>query len=131
MKSDLARPGRHLALQGLSIQAILLLAVTLSVAFFQGLNSALLIMTGGCVGIITNLVFAFFAFRFAGASKNTQVVQSFKKGNKVKLLITVILLFIVFQRPELQRVEILAGYALVLLSHFPLMIILHQWRQRG
>lgn len=131
MASDLVKSGKQLARKGILVQALLLLVTTLLVLVLNGIHSAILILIGGSIGITTNSVFAFFAFRYSGASKNHQVVQSFKKGNKAKLLLTVLLLFFVFQWPELQRVELLVGYVIVLLAHFPVMTILHQWQQRG
>ncbi|XOV80031.1 MAG: ATP synthase subunit I [Aestuariibacter sp.] len=131
MGSDIAKPGRELARKGILVKAIVLLLISFAAQIFKGFDTALVIFIGGAIAIVTDIVFVFFAFRFSGACKNTQVVQSFKKGNKAKILLTVLLLFVVFQRPELQRIELLVGYVIVLLAHFPVMIFLHQWRQRG
>ena len=106
-------------------QAVFLaLCGALGILFFAP-SSALSFVTGGTLSIFSHAVFSFYTFRYSGASNNRAVVDSMKKGNKVKLLLTVIAFMIIFNVPYVTNFEAVMGYGVMMLVHYPIMLTLH------
>ena len=63
------------------------------------------------------MVFAAFAFRYAGASKNQLVARSFSQGSKLKLALTIILFVIAFKGLNATPLEIFVAYVITTASH--------------
>ena len=103
---------RTQAVRLLKWQLILALVLT-SVALPLGRLAALSVMLGCGIALAGSLYFALQAFRHAGATRATQIVQSFYKGEAGKFVITVLLFAAVFAwvRP-LQAGWLLTGFIL-------------------
>lgn len=93
----LAQPGKNLSKRQLIFSiAVTLLSSTL-IYFCWGLSHAYSALAGGAIGIIPNFIFAFYAFKYAGASASKLVMDSFFKGVKVKMLLTALLFALSFK----------------------------------
>lgn len=127
---SLARAGRELAKRVIFWQS----AVGLVVALFflliweesSALNAAFTAILGWLVCVIPNVLFSFFAFRFAGASKNRLVVKSFAQGSKLKLFSAIFLFTVAYQWEALIPLVLLVSYAVVLLSQWPIIMFIHK-----
>jgi ATP synthase protein I len=74
--------------------------------------------------VVPGKVFAFLAFRYAGASQNQLVVRSFNKGSKLKFLITIVMFAVIFRWPNLQPLPLFISYFVTLMVQWPIIIFL-------
>ena len=96
-KNALIETGRKLALMQILIMIILVLTCSLVSYFVWGGAYAQSALVGGVIGLIPNCVFAYKAFKFAGAQASQQVMKSFYSGAKLKLGLTAILFALAFK----------------------------------
>ena len=96
-KNTLTKAGRKIACQQIGFSIIVVLICTLITYFFWGILNAQSVLAGGVVTIIPNCVFAYKAFRYAGASSSELVMKSFFSGVKLKMLLTAILFIFAFK----------------------------------
>lgn len=118
MANSLSKPGKKYAALQLAMQLLVILLSTITVYFNWGLSSAQSALAGGAVSIIPNFVFAHKAFKFAGARAAEQVVDSFYKGVKLKMLLTAILFVLCFKFLELTPIAFFSTYSLTMLAPF-------------
>lgn len=123
---DLAQAGKRLAKLSLIWQLSLVIVLSTVFFLFYDLSSAISVVIGGTLSVVINAVFAFFTFRFSGASKNQQVVNSMKRGLKIKLFISICAFFIIFQIPLIQNLEAVFGFSVVMISQYPILLTLHR-----
>lgn len=123
---DLAKAGKRLAKQMLVLQFAIVILSGMVFFLMDGLSSAISVVTGGTLSVLTNAVFAFFVFRFSGASKTREVVNSMKKGNKLKLLLVLLAFMAIYQIPFLDKAKVILGFCSMLLLQYPILIILHR-----
>ncbi|MEG3765794.1 ATP synthase subunit I [Alteromonas sp. 14N.309.X.WAT.G.H12] len=97
IKTDLVSGGRKLARQAIQFQLLVLILLVVVIALTISSEAAISAGIGGCISIVPNFIFALFAFRYAGASKNELVVRSFSQGAKLRLVMAVILFVIAFK----------------------------------
>jgi ATP synthase protein I len=127
---SLTNTGRQLAKRVIFLQS--LLALFIAVLFFflwedkMSVNVALSAVLGGLICIIPYAIFSFFAFKFAGGSKNRLVVKSFSQGLKLKLFSAIVLFTVVYKWEALIPLVLLVSYIVVLLSQWPIIIFLHR-----
>mgnify|MGYP000200440939 FL=1 len=95
--NPLVKTGRKLAYQQISISIIIVLIFTLVTYFFWGLAHSVSVLTGGVIGIIPNVIFAYKAFKHAGARSSKLVVESFFSGVKIKMIVTAVLFSVAFK----------------------------------
>jgi ATP synthase protein I len=95
--NPLVKPGRKFAYQQIGITIIIVLCCTLIIYLFWGLTAATSSLTGGVIAIIPNSIFAYKAFKYAGAKSSKLVVESFFSGVKIKMIVTVLLFALVFK----------------------------------
>jgi ATP synthase protein I len=98
-KNTLTKAGRKIACQQIGFSIIVVLICTLVTYLNWGLVSAQSVIAAGVVTIIPNCLFAFKAFRYAGASASASklVIKSFFSGVKLKMLLMAILLIFAFK----------------------------------
>ena len=96
-KNTLTKAGRKIACQQIGFSIIVVLICTLVTYFYWGLLNAQSVIAAGVVTIIPNCLFAFKAFRYAGASASKLVMNSFFSGVKLKMLLMAILLIFAFK----------------------------------
>lgn len=120
----IARQGRLLAIVATSVQSIFaVLLVSTCWIFYQPIWVD---VTLGClVAILPNAVFAVFAFKFSGATKNNLVVRSFSQGAKAKLVITAALFTYAFSSMHAQPVPLMAAYVAAMLCYFVVLYRTH------
>ncbi|OUR61161.1 F0F1 ATP synthase assembly protein I [Colwellia sp. 39_35_sub15_T18] len=97
MNNKLTKAGRKFALSQILFTTIVVLLTTLITYFIWGLAHAKSTLVGGIVAIIPNIVFAFKAFRYAGAQSSKKVVESFFSGVKLKMVYTALLFVLAFK----------------------------------
>ena len=96
-KNSLVKPGRKFAYQQIGLSILIVFIFTLLTYFCWGLSHAKSVVAGGAIGIIPNFIFAYKAFRFAGAQSSKLVVESFFSGVKLKMVITALLFSLAFR----------------------------------
>ena len=112
----MVKPGRQLSRQQLIFTSTLILISTTVTYFYWGLSHAQSAFAGGCIGIIPNFVFALYAFKFAGASAAKQVMDSFFKGAKIKMVLTALLFALSFKFLSLSLVPFFSTYIIAVAS---------------
>lgn len=123
---DLARTGKRLAKLSLITQLSLVIVLSTVFFLFFDLSSSISVVTGGTLSVAINAVFAFFTFRFSGASKNQEVVNSMKRGMKIKLFVSVCAFIVIFQIPQIKNFEAVLGYCVAMISQYPILLTLHR-----
>lgn len=118
MTNILTKPGKKVANIQLLMQLIVTLLSFITVYFNWGFTTAQSALAGGAVSIIPNFVFAHKAFKFAGASASQQVVDSFYKGVKLKMILTAILFVLCFKFLDLAPIAFFTTYSLTMLAPF-------------
>lgn len=108
---------------------LLQLAVTLIVATLCALiydtNAAISAVLGGLVCIIPNAYFANNVFKYQGARAAKQIVNSFFKGEALKLITSILLFTAVFVLYRVNPIAFFVSYIMVLMTHWitPLIIV--------
>ena len=123
MATSLAQEGRQLATKVLIYQSIIAIVLTLFFTLYSGKYSGISAFYGGMICLFPGMVFAFLAFRYAGASQNKLVVRSFNKGSKLKFIFTIVLFFVVYKWPNLQPLPLLISYVVTLMAQWPVIIL--------
>ena len=95
--NPLVKAGRKFAYKQIGISIIVVLNFTLIIYFIWGATVATSALLGGVIGIVPNTVFAYKAFKYAGAKSSKLVVESFFSGVKIKMIVTALLFAIVFK----------------------------------
>jgi ATP synthase protein I len=124
LAASLTQEGRNLARKVLFYQSIIVIIFTTFFTVFYGKYSGISAFYGGVVCLVTGAVFAFLAFRYAGASQNQLVVRSFNKGSKLKFLFTIVMFVVVYKWPNLQPLPLLISYFVTLMAQWPIIIFL-------
>ncbi len=96
-KNALTATGRKYASRQLVLMMIAVILYAVITYYFWGLSHAYSVLTGGAVAIIPNIVFAYKAFKYAGATASRKVVASFFSGVKLKLGLTALLFALAFK----------------------------------
>ncbi|NQZ21304.1 MAG: ATP synthase subunit I [Colwellia sp.] len=96
-QNSLVKPGRKFAYQQIGLTILVVFILTLVTYFYWGLTHAKSVLTGGAIGVIPNFIFAYKAFRFAGAKSSKLVVESFFSGVKLKMVVTALLFSLAFK----------------------------------
>ncbi len=97
MANKLARPGRKFALQQSALITCIVIFSSLCIYFVWGYEPAKSAALGGFIGILPNILFAYKAFKFAGARASKKVVESFFSGVKQKMILTALLFALAFK----------------------------------
>ncbi len=116
-QNRLAGPGKKLARKGIIVQWITAFLVVVCTAIFSSEHKVVSIAWGALISILPAMLFAFFAFRYAGATKIKQVNQSFGQGAKLKMALTIVLFVIAFAGLHAHPLYVFAGYAITTASH--------------
>lgn len=109
--------GKLLAIKTLQLQLVVVAICSLIFVVFFNTHAGLSYLIGAVVSVLPSMVFAFFAFRFAGATKKELVMKSFSQGSKLKLAMTIILFVLAYQLTLLQPVFMLIGFAVTTATH--------------
>ncbi|GBL06141.1 ATP synthase subunit I [Glaciecola sp. KUL10] len=125
MSSDLAFKGRQLAKKGVYVQLLTSLILIVIVSLINAEYT--IAVTFGCLSfLLPHGFFAYWSFRYAGATKKKLVVQSFNQGLKVKLMLTIILFVIAFSQFNAHPLPLIGAYVIITVSQWAAMFHLRQ-----
>ena len=124
MATSLTKEGRQLASKVLFYQSIIAIVLTLFFTLYSGKYSGISALYGGLICLFPGMVFAFLAFRYAGASQNKLVVRSFNKGSKLKFIFTIVLFVMAYKWSNLQPLPLLVSYIVTLMAQWPVIILI-------
>ncbi len=125
MLNQLGTSGRKLAKAGIYVQIIVssMLALLSVLVFPDALKSIFI----GCMSyVIPHSIFAYWVFRYVGATKNSLVAQSFSQGMKIKMALTVIIFAVAFSQFDAHPLPLLGAYVAVMLSQWLAMLALRR-----
>lgn len=112
--SNLKPPPVHRIIVAQLLASALLAAVFLVFSNAIAAYSALL---GGLVSAVPNGYFAVQAFRFRGAQNAEKVVKSFRKGEVVKIMMTILMFAMIFTVvPNVEALALIVGFVAVLFT---------------
>lgn len=114
MKNKLANAGRKLAWQQNALAISVVLLCSLVSYFIWGFVYVQSILAAGVVAIIPNIVFAFKAFKYAGAKSSKLVVESFFSGVKLKMVLTALLFVLAFKFLVLLPIPFFSMFCLIM-----------------
>ncbi|MCW8445235.1 F0F1 ATP synthase subunit I [Fluoribacter gormanii] len=99
-------------------------------ALVYGTNAASSALLGGLVCIVPNAYFASKLFKYQGARSAKQIVNSFYKGEALKIVISIFLFTAVFLLFKITPLAFFASYIMILMTHWfaPLIIVNKQNR---
>lgn len=119
--NHIAYQGRKLALDIIIVQAVVGLLAAIVIGLFLGYQHGITALIGAVCNLVPSIVFAIFAFRYVGATKSRLIMQSFRKGAALKLLITMLMFALVFKKLEVEPLPLVLGYIATLLAQWPTM----------
>ena len=101
-----------------SLQLAVTLIVATLCALMYNTNAAISAMLGGLVCIIPNAYFARNVFKYQGARAAKQIVNSFFKGEALKLITSMLLFTAVFVLYRVNPIAFFVSYIMVLMTHW-------------
>lgn len=123
MRADLASRGKKLAFAGIKIQFFVGVVIVANTAMFYPHY-----WVAACLGVITFLlphsIFSYWVFRYAGATKNRIVAQSFNQGMKIKLVVSILLFVIAFSQFNAHPFPLFGAYVITMASQWAAMLYL-------
>ncbi|WP_019030151.1 ATP synthase subunit I [Colwellia piezophila] len=114
MNNTLTAVGQKFARQQIVFMVAVVLFLTLVIYFIWGWAIAKSAVIGGFIAIIPNMLFAYKAFKYAGAQSSRKVVDSFFSGVKLKVALMALLLALAFKFIVLVPMPFFAMFSLVL-----------------
>jgi ATP synthase protein I len=125
VKKSLATAGRILAIKGIVAQIFVSLVCIGTAIIFQ--NNQVVSVIFGCLSfLVPHSIFAYWVFRYAGATNNEIVVQSFSQGMKLKLILTSGFFVIAFSHFNAHPLFLLGAYVITMFSQWLAMYIIKQ-----
>jgi ATP synthase protein I len=123
MMTDLALPGKKIAVKGILVQLVVGVVLTL---LGVGYDPNMLLSIGLGIGafLVPHSFFAYWVFRYAGATKNKIVAQSMNQGMKLKLMLTFFIFVIAFSHFNAQPLFLLGSYVITMVSQSAAMFFL-------
>lgn len=109
---------RKAALKLVASQAIFVVMITLIVYLGWDFKAAKSAFIGGMNVVIPSLIFALYAFRYAGAQAAKMVTSSFYRGQSLKLLTTFVLFVISFKYLDVNIEPLMIVFILTLTTHW-------------
>ena len=116
--NDLVADGKRLAKVGLVVQVMVAAFLTGVTAVVATSNDAISTALGSASSIIPNAIFAFFAFRFAGAQQTQAVAKSMVQGARYKFLIVAVIFGIAFKGFNAQPLYLFCAFAVTTISYW-------------
>ena len=114
MTNQLTKPGKLFAYKQIVLITFIVFMSTLVIYFACGFNQAKSAALGGAIGIVPNLLFAYKAFKYAGARSSRQVVDSFFSGVKQKMILMAFLFALTFKLVEVIPLAFFGMFCLVM-----------------
>ena len=117
MSAKLTTPGRVLAFKGIVVQLIVSLTLLAITVFFWP-TYGVSVITGIMAFVLPHSFFAYWLFRYAGATKNEMVARSLSQGMKIKMALTTIIFIIAFALLAVDPLPMFGAYAIVMVSQW-------------
>lgn len=117
MQNGLTTIGRKIAFKGIVVQLIVSFFLIITVALVQ-LEYITDVIFGCLSFVVPHSIFAYWVFRYAGATKNEIVAQSFSQGMKLKLILTSVVFVIAFTKFNVHPLPLLGAYAVIMVSQW-------------
>ncbi len=114
MRNELTKPGRKFAYSQVALITVVTLIISLIIYLISGYNSAKSAALGGAIGVIPNVLFAYKAFKYAGARAAKKVVDSFFSGVKLKMALMAMLLGLCLKFVEVSPLPFFSMFCLVM-----------------
>ena len=114
MNNQLAKSGRKFAFKQIGFTFGVIIFFVLVTYFLWGYSSAKSAFVGGLVVIIPNSVFAYKAFKYAGAKSSEKVMESFYSGVKIKMGLMALLFALAFKFLVLLPIPFFAMFCAVM-----------------
>ncbi len=118
---NLADKGRQLAKRGIIAQLITSL-VLIVIIFCLKPDHTVAVIIGSITFIIPHSFFAYWTFRYAGATKSRIVAQSFNQGLKIKLVLTTVFFATAFSLLNTAPFPVFGAYVVAMLSQWFAMV---------
>ena len=118
MNNKLASPQRAQALKLVGSQAVFVLLISIIIYLGWDIKYARSALIGGMTAVIPSLIFALYAFRFAGAQAAKMVTTSFYRGQSLKLLTTFVLFIVAFKWMNVLIEPMMLVFILTQLTHW-------------
>ena len=112
--NPLVKAGRKLAYKQIGISIITVFFFTSIIYFIWAATVATSALLGGVIGIVPNVIFAYKAFKYAGAKSSKLVVESFFSGVKIKMIVTALLFAIAFKTLSILPLPFFGMFCLVM-----------------
>ena len=113
-RNDLVKPGRKIAAKQIGLSIIIVFICALITYFYWGFSYTKSSVIGGLIAIIPNVLFAYKAFKYAGARSSKKVLESFYGGEKMKLVLTAVLFALAFRFLVIEPVPFFGTFCLVM-----------------
>lgn len=126
MTERIIKPKRLAAFKWVYFQGVIALVLTLIGFFVWNAQYALSIACGGLVIVVSNIVFVFYAFRFAGARQSKLVVSSMFRGSMLRLVLSAGLTVLVISKLELVSSAYFLSFFIVLMTQWFLPVFFKQ-----
>ncbi|MGC1181850.1 ATP synthase subunit I [Legionella sp.] len=107
----------------LQLGAVLVFAALCAIVY--GVNAASSALLGGMVCVVPNIYFARKLFKYQGARSAKQIVNSFYKGEAVKIILSIALFMAIFVWVKITPLAFFMSYIMILMTHWftPLIIV--------
>ena len=115
MVNQLVQPGRKLVRFQFLLSLIITFVITFVTYLYWDVIHAQSAFCGGFISIIPNAVFAYKAFKYAGASSSKKVMESFFMGEKLKLGLTALLFALSFKFLPVAPVPLFGTFFVVMM----------------
>ena len=115
MKNQLTKKGRQLAFKQLMVMTISVLLYALISYFKWGYVFAESVLLGGALALLPNVLFAFNAFKYAGAKSSQKVLSAFYSGEKYKIVLTAVLFALTVKFIAIEPIAFFTSFCLVAL----------------
>ena len=116
--TDLVAGGKKLAKVGFFVQLVVTTVMVIITALLTSSEGVVSVLLGAASSIIPNGIFAFFAFRFAGAQQSRAVANSLMQGARYKLVLAAIIFAIAFIAFNAQPGLLFCAFAIATLSYW-------------
>lgn len=117
MQLDVAAPGKQLAKTGILVQLVVMIIMLVFIALTFS-EHLIAVAIGSLSYVIPHSIFSYWVFRYAGATKNQLVAQSFSQGMKIKLILTSLLFFVAYSFFHTNPLFLLGSYATIMVSQW-------------
>ena len=126
MQACLIKQYRQKSYQIVFFQSLVSLLLASVFFILLGMPSLVSLVLGGAIVIVSNFIFATFAFSFVGGSDPDKVLKGFYQGEVLKLLFTMSLLAVIFSTLKIDFYSFFVGYSCSLASSWTTLLLFKQ-----